>query len=272
MLSWFRKRPEPPPRAQANPGLGHWARTAFANGQRSWTESADLLTSLSNALNSLGHKHRVRREWLELDSEFLLVPHVVQVIPRDDAGVRTISTIQVSHPKLIPAGVFEWQHSWGDDVPKSFSSGLKAWVEADLPVFLDCLLENPKDGRCMVLVPKPEGASILPPRRRVVFGPTTQFAKQPALEGEQHGFCPCCLFTNSIDAYRELLGRDAFFGIRLFAWRSEDGKTIEADCRVNGIDFPAGVAGLIRYAQTWPARGLEFRKQYVAVQSLLATD
>jgi len=268
MVSWFRKHPEPPARAKENPGLGHWARMAFANGQRSWTESADLLTSLAAALDSLGHKHKVRREWLELESGFLLVPHVVQVIPREPSGVQTISTIQISHPTLVPEGVFEWQHSWGDDVPKSFAAGLKAWVLADLPVFLDCLLETP--GQCMVLQPNAEGSSLLPPRRRVVLGPNTHFAKQPAPEGEEHGFCPCCLFTNSLDAFRDLLDKDAFFGIRLYAARGQDGKTAEADCRVNGIDFPAGVAGLIRYAQTWPDRGLEFRKQYVAVQSFPA--
>ena len=42
---------------------------------------------------------------------------------------------------------------------------------------------------------------------------------------------------------------------------------IEADCRVNGVDRPEGAAALVRYAQTWPDRGFEYRKQYVCIQT-----
>jgi hypothetical protein len=48
MITWFRKHPEPPPRASENPGKGHEAEVAFANGERSWTESVNLLKSLSD--------------------------------------------------------------------------------------------------------------------------------------------------------------------------------------------------------------------------------
>jgi hypothetical protein len=267
MMSWFRSHPQPPPRDPGNPGKGHELQMAFANGERSWTESSDLLASLAKVLAALGYKHHVRRHWLELESGFLLVPGVVEVVPQEKPGVRTVSTIQVSHPKLLPEGVFEYQHAWGDDSPGSFTNGLKAWAEADLPVFLDSMLEDPKQGQCMFLLPAAGRPSFLPPQRRVILGPTTHFAKQPAPEGEEHCFCPCCLFTNSFGAFTELIKRDEFFGIRLFAWRSEDGKTIEADCRVNGVDYPAGVEGLVRYVKTWPDRGIEFRKQYVGVQS-----
>jgi len=34
------------------------------------------------------------------------------------------------------------------------------------------------------------------------------------------------------------------------------------------VDFPAAIEGLKRYASSWPARVLEFRKQYVAMQSV----
>ena len=82
-----------------------------------------------------------------------------------------------------------------------------------------------------------------------------------------HEFCPCCLFTNSIAAFDDLLKDRAFHGIRLFVTRDTNGE-IEADCRVDGIDRPEAVAALIKYAQTWPDRGLEYRKQYVCVQTL----
>jgi hypothetical protein len=33
------------------------------------------------------------------------------------------------------------------------------------------------------------------------------------------------------------------------------------------VDYPQGAAGLVRYAQTWPQRGFEYRKQYVCIQT-----
>jgi len=267
MFPWFRKRPEPPPIAAANPGKGHQLQTAFTNGKRTWTESADVLASLATTLAELGHKFQTRSEWLELENGLLLVPRFVEVAQREDSKVRTASTVQISHPKRIPEGVFEYQHSWGENVGRSFADGFKMWAQADLPVFLDATLENIANRQCAMIQPRSEGSSLLPPHRRVIFGPTSHFAQQPAPGSEEHCFCPCCLFTNSADSFRGLAAQDAFFGIRLFAWRSEDGATIEADCRVNGVDFPEGVAGLLRYVETWPHRGMEFRKQYVAIQS-----
>ena len=56
-------------------------------------------------------------------------------------------------------------------------------------------------------------------------------------------------------------------GIRLFATRNAEGVT-QADCRINGIDWPPGVAALLKYVATWPDRGLEYRKQFVAIRTL----
>lgn len=83
---------------------------------------------------------------------------------------------------------------------------------------------------------------------------------------QAHAFCPCCLFTQSLEAFLPLLEGDTrMLGIRLFATRDAAGE-IAADCRINGVDFPEGAACLRRYAATWPAyAGLEFRKQYVVV-------
>ena len=106
----------------------------------------------------------------------------------------------------------------------------------------------------------------MPPDRRLVFGPTLQMVQNPETIKGEHDFCPCCLFTNSIDAFDVLLKDKAFYGIRLFASLDAEGH-IEADCRVNGVDRPEGAAALIRYAQTWPDRGFEYRKQYVCIQT-----
>ena len=59
-------------------------------------------------------------------------------------------------------------------------------------------------------------------------------------------------------------GRIRYGGHDLF--ELTDGQ-MQADFRVNGIDYPAGAAALVRYAQSWPDRGLEYRKQYVCIQT-----
>jgi hypothetical protein len=48
--------------------------------------------------------------------------------------------------------------------------------------------------------------------------------------------------------------------------RDEHGQA-SADCRVNGQEFEPGKQALRNYVKTWPPRGVEFRKQYVIIQS-----
>lgn len=79
-------------------------------------------------------------------------------------------------------------------------------------------------------------------------------------------FCACCFLTNNFDAFKSLVESDGVHAIRFYAARNPDGSP-EADCRVNGHDFPDGAAALRRYATTWPPAGFEFRKQYVLMQN-----
>jgi hypothetical protein len=64
-----------------------------------------------------------------------------------------------------------------------------------------------------------------------------------------------------------LIEGDAFYGLRLFALRDEDGNP-GADCRVNGDDWEKGAQAFHAYASTWPSAGYEFRKQYVVLQTV----
>jgi uncharacterized protein DUF6348 len=184
------------------------------------------------------------------------VPRVVSVEPLDDAGVNTVTTIQISHAALTPRGVFEYQHSSGTDLRDSFAKGFQGWAEFDLPVFLDALRE--KAAACMTLT--------MEPSRRLVLGPTIQMAQKTNPAPGEHDFCPCCLFTKNVDAFGELLQGQDFHAIRFFVTRDAQGH-VEADCRVNGVDHAAAAAALVRYGQTWPDRGVEYRKQYVCIQT-----
>lgn len=107
--------------------------------------------------------------------------------------------------------------------------------------------------------------------RKIYMGPyahhVSQQAEQCNADDDCHTFCPCCLFTNSIEAYRELLQSPRTLGIRLFATRNVD-NTIGADCRINGEDYPLGAEHLRKYVTSWPDLGFEFRKQYVVIRSV----
>jgi hypothetical protein len=267
MVSWFRKHPPPPPRHPANPGDGASIQTAFSNGERTWSESEDLIESLTRTLRALGYRVKKHRDWLGLD-ELQLVPRFMHLQPLERGGVSIASTIQVSHPALIPEGVFEYQHATGATVREAFANGFKGWAETDLPVFLDAQRAQPETTTFLGLKPGREGSSLLARNRRVIFGPPLRMGTPSAnATAEEHPFCPCCLFTNCHEAFRDFLLDSKLCCIRLFAMRSADGSA-EADCRVNGEDWPAGIDALAAYAKTWPFTGTEYRKQYVCIQSL----
>jgi hypothetical protein len=271
MFSWFKKSPRPPRPAASNPGRGHTVRVAFANAQRSWDEDDDLAVSLAATLNALEYKAVVKGDWVELEGGFSLLPQVVAVTPLDDSGVKTLTTTQVSHPDLVPAGVFEFQHSTGANVRESFSKGFKSWAELDWPVFLDARREKAKACMYMEMKQGQEATSVLPADRRIVLGPPLQMVQKTNPIPGEHAFCPCCLFTSSFRSFESILKDRAFHGIRLFVTRDAEGH-IQADCRVNGVDWPAGAAELVKYAREWPDRGLEYRKQYVCIQTRAASS
>ena len=119
--------------------------------------------------------------------------------------------------------------------------------------------------------------------RRAVLGPVTHLVEHPEVYGESktaeaegagrgehcetHAFCPCCLLTKSFETFKELIEDSAFYGLRLFASRDEQGLP-QADCRVNGDDWETGAEALRKYVTTWPHAGFEFRKQYVVLHTI----
>jgi len=112
---------------------------------------------------------------------------------------------------------------------------------------------------------------LLAADRRVVLGPPLQMVQKNGPIPGEHPFCPCCLFTGSFRAFEKVLRDREFHGIRMFVLRDANGH-IEADCRVNGIDWPEGAAALVNYAKDWPDRGTEYRKQYIVIQTRTASS
>jgi hypothetical protein len=265
MFNWL-KQATPPRICEANPGKHLKVTASFANGIKTWEEKADILLSMIEVLKAGGHSYEPRKTWIELDGGFLIQPGLVSFKPLQERGVQTVTTVEVSNPAGIPSAVFEFQHSTGDTVQESIGKGFEQWMQADLPVFMDALREKPR--QCTYLEIEPGArSSFLSGKRRVVLGPVSHLVARPAEnKEEEHPFCPCCLFTNSGDIWKDKISDSAFYGIRLFAMRDSDGST-SADCRVNGLDWDIGTAALTQYARSWPDRGVEFRKQYIVIQN-----
>lgn len=267
-----------PPFSEENPGQGSVFTVEVTNGERDWSEKVDSVDVLAAGLEAKGIPFERSKEWLRLDGGLIIRPQFVSLRPRDDGSVQTTTTIEINHDTLCPAGTFEYQHAAGETASESLQQGFEAWADWDLPVLREALL-NQFD-RCMVMsMDFPAQESVSARTRQLIFGPPTHAfvsqRKQPATSSEQgndeHDFCPCCLLTRSFEAFRELIEGDGFFALRLFAMRNASGG-YEADCRVNGVDWPAGAEALVKYAETWPDIGFEFRKQYVAIRTIPATD
>lgn len=272
-----------PKRLPSNPGKGSAGSTTFVNAEKSWVEHFNLVSLLASVLGQLGHPVRSEEGWLVHENSGLtLLPEVTEVQPLDGGGVRTTTTIQTSHSALVPEGVFEYQHSTGNNLDESFRKGFDQWATTDLTALLEALLPRPEICTTLEMeFPEKEGRPAY--SRRAVLGPVTHFVQNPqvaaeprapAHEGEIHGehcggheFCPCCLLTNSFETFRDLIESSGFYGLRLLAMRDERGSP-QADCRVNGTDWDKGAEALRRYVATWPAAGFEMRKQYVVLQTI----
>lgn len=240
----------------------------YSNSERSWEEHFSLLDSLAEVLSARGIAFSRKPDWLVLDNGINLQPQVVVVQPQDNGNIRTVTTVDVHHPDMIPAGLFEYQHNTAGTAAASSKSGLESWADLDLPVFMDALRDQAE--HCMVLrLDQSRSDAKFPPHRRVILGPTAHLAHHESGEasGEAHDFCPCCLFTQNYDAFQSLLEGTALHGIRFFAMRDAEGQ-VAADCRVDGLDWEPGKQALKEYVATWPARGFEFRKQFGLIQTL----
>lgn len=258
MFSWFRrKKPEQPitPPTATEVVRGD---VAFANGKRSWTEPFDVVESLRQVLAERGVSSAARGDSLVLrDAEFVLEPRMTYFQPLDGGSTRTTTIVRISHARLMPASVFEFQHSVGQSLPQSLTAGFESWATIDLPVLLDAVAPEPQSS--LVLEMQTASGS----RRRGLLGPVGHARERPLdiKDRDEHDFCPCCLFTRCIEAFKSHVEGPGCFAIRLYAVRDAAGG-VQADCRVNGDDYEAGRAALVRYVSTWPDCGFEFRKQY----------
>ena len=291
MFSWFRRKPRsshrPPEHAYPAPtpaaynsslsiGQGNQINPPAADNQSAPFAQVDLVQLLTAVLRAAGHASDFHdSSTLRLNPTALLLrPNLEYVQPLQDGGFRTVTTIHAAHPLLGNQDLFEYQHSTGDNLEDALRKGFEQWVQIDLVVLLDALALKP--AQCMLMeMTFPASENHPEPRaRRAVLGPAARYTltspTQPTDKSnanpEDHDFCPCCFFTRTFDAFKSLIESDTVHAIRFFAQRDADGAP-QADCRVNGQDYPQGADALRRYVTTWPQAGFEFRKQYVILQN-----
>jgi uncharacterized protein DUF6348 len=268
MFGFLKKKA--PPICPTNPGITQSGQVEYARGDKSWSETFDVLAIAESVLEAKGHAIRRRESWLELPaSRFTLLPRFVELHPLDSGGIKSTTTMQVNHPTLCPAGLFEFQHATGDDIADSIRKGIVQWAEMDLVTLLEALQPNP--ATCTLLKMNFPPKNGHPERsRRAVLGPVTHWQERPPAENEKedeaHCFCSCCLLTRSFETFKEFFDDSGFYGLRLYAARNPNGEPL-ADCRVNGNEWAKGADALREYVKTWPDAGFEVRKQYVVLQN-----
>jgi hypothetical protein len=260
-----------------NPGRAVEARIQLLRGGQSWTEEVNVLEAAARALTQHDHAVFTRdSEIVHQDSGLVFRPLLAEFVPLDSGGVRTVTTMQTSHPDLVPEGIFEFQHGAGKTTEEALANGFDSWVQGDLVAFLEALREQPVRSMTLVMeFPAKDDHPAL--RRRAVLGPVAHFmesGQHQAGAGAQacppqgeHPFCPCCLLTSTFPAFKAFIQQDGLYGIRFYAARDQHGRP-QADCRINGTNWPAGAVALRKYVKKWPPNGFEFRKQYVLFQTL----
>ncbi|MFZ3003430.1 MAG: DUF6348 family protein [Undibacterium umbellatum] len=227
---------------------------------------AELTLALFEVLTAEAIKLKWQDNYLALDDGLLLAVERVETVVLSEDKCRTCTRIYASHAEYFPQGLSEYQHAMGTTESEAVLEGLRTWAKMDLLVLQDATREQPVNCTVIEMNTSAEAAENSS-FRQVILGPVAHLASLPApKKKEEHPFCPCCLFTESMPVFHDLLQTSDFIGIRLFASRDNEG-TLAADCRVNGEDFVPAVAHLKQYADKWPQRGLEFRKQYVVVRT-----
>jgi len=227
-----------------------------------------LLVQLANAMTLASIPFEQTEAHLLTPEGLVFATQKVESIDLGEGRVRTCTKIFAWHALYFPQGITEYQHALAATEEAAIVDGFTQWVNMDLLALLDATRDVPLNCTVIEMNTAADDVTATAKFRQVILGPVAHLASNPApKKKEEHPFCPCCLFTESMSAFHDLLQSDQFIGVRLFASRDNQG-IAAADCRVNGEDFPGAIEHLVHYANTWPQRGLEFRKQYIVIRSV----
>ncbi len=238
-----------------------------------------LFSLLQQALKKFNFETVYLEEgWLyHEDSDFILAPEFIFAENDNDNGRTSTGTIiHIYHHQLFAEPIFEYQYSWGDSADEALITGFEWWIQSDWLLLLDVLKTNEHDFMTMQMEFDIEETGTKQ-KREIIFGNVAHYGGKQTQSAsnnsdndveDEHDFCPCCLFTNSVEAFQPLLQSNDTFAIRLFASYDADTQTADADCRINGEEFDQAKPLLCDYAKTWGSEDIEFRKQYIIIKSI----
>jgi hypothetical protein len=214
----------------------------------------------------------------------------------DEMGIRCNrkGSWVIFHEGMVRVRAFEWEERRAGSAGNS-NPFLSVWLEVDFPdlfgermtqrinqfaptkaqaldqlagqwltedfVALSDLIDGNLEGPHIfdIAAPPPQSELKRQGDWKVIMGPIWAYRS----DGEQ-GCCPTCLMTGALTALDEELVQRSAFCVRVFANKGPDAH-IEADCTLNGRDFPAGRAGVEMMAAKWELQpgDQEMRRQYM---------
>ena len=212
-------------------------------------------------------------KWIHVkDNGYYLLPLLINFSHDEDSGFKMYATIQVHHKEIFPDGIFEYVYPQEQavDLVDGLFDLFRTWVDLDWETLTDCL--NLKNSKYMSV--EIELKDVV---KHIFYGSVLSYPNVDSEKLKAKGidpdpyiddFCPCCLFTNSMEAFDDQIkDTEKNYAIRLFAMKDANGK-IKADCRINGEEYPQAEEYLKKYASTWKDCDIiKFRKQYVIIRN-----
>ena len=204
MFSWFRKAPAPAlARRRKSRPWPHRARGIRQCAADPGRKRTTWRVRWPTTLNALGHKASVKRDWVELEGGFSLVPQVVSVKPMDDSGVKT-----VTHDPDVArrAGAARSCSNFSTPRAPTFATPSRKASRAGRSSICRCF-----SMRCVQS--RRRAWSWRWPGRKQIAAPRIaawcsahrcRWRRRADPAAAEHDFCPCCLFTSSVQAFEDL--------------------------------------------------------------------
>lgn len=217
-------------------------------------------------------------KWIHVkDNDYYLFPALINFYSDENNELKISATIQIHHKEIFPNGIFEYVYPQkkAENVIGGLFELFETWADLDWLTLCDCLKFEKSEFMSMRIDLNKEKTQA----RHIFYGSVLSYPNIDVEEAKSKGidvdpyideFCPCCLFTNSMEAFdKQIKDTSQNYAIRLFAMKNPDGE-VDADCRINGEEYPQAENYLKKYAKTWKDCDImKMRKQYVIIRNVV---
>ncbi len=215
-------------------------------------------------------------KWIYVkDNGYYLLPLLIDFFYDENKNLKIYATIQIHHKEIFPDGIFEYiypQKETNNAIQGLFEL-FQTWVDLDWETLQDVFNFEKSKYMSMRMDLNKEKTRA----RHIFYGPVLSYPNFDMEDAKFKGididpyideFCPCCLFTNSMEAFdNQIKDTTKNYAIRLFAMKNPNGE-VKVDCRINGEEYPQAEEYLKNYAKKWKDCDImKFRKQYVIIRN-----